>query len=198
MTEIELCQKVVDHYSDYEVYKEVNLHGRCDIVVNKGGLIVAIEAKLQFSTTLIYQAIRHFPYSHYTYVAVPKQKNDSTAHYSGRIISEKLGIGVLRVSENGTIGSPIEKLLPAQYRRNIHRIDLPEKQKYAIAGAQNNNMSEFKCTMREIERFLKEKGGIASTKELFQDKFHWSSPQSAKAMFFKLFKKGNSGTIQMV
>lgn len=187
MTEIELCEHIIRYHEGYEVFKEVYLNGRCDIVVRKGPIIVAIEAKLQFSTNLIYQALRHFPYCNYAYVAVvDKGKAD---HYAGQRLCEKLGIGVLTVKVRPSGGTYVEERDFAAYRRRIVDPVLFEYQKLSIAGAQHNNMSQFKQSIRGLERIL-DKGPV-SMKDLFgKNLFHWSNSRSAQQCICKYIRQG--------
>ncbi len=187
MTEIQLCEHIIRYHEGYEVFKEVQLSGRCDIVVKKGPLIVAIEAKLQFSTNLIMQAFRHFSYSNYAYVAVvDKGKAD---HYAAQQICKQLGIGVLTVKMRPTGNHYVEEKIPAAYRRRIVHPYLCESQKESIAGAQHNNMSQFKQSVRGLERVLA--NGPVSMKELFSKNwFHWSNSRSAQQCICKYIRAG--------
>lgn len=187
MTEIELCEHIIRYHEGYEVFKEVHLAGRCDIVVKKGPLIIAIEAKLQFSTNLIYQALRHFPYCNYAYVAVlDKGKAD---HYAGQQLCEKLGIGVMTVKVRPSGCTYVEERDYAAYRRRIVNPVLFEYQKLSIAGAQHNNMSQFKQSIRGLERVLAH--GPVSMKDLFgKNWFHWSNSRSAQQCICKYIRQG--------
>lgn len=72
MTEAELCLQLESFFIEWEIYKEVPTFGggRLDMYVKKGPLWVAVEAKMQFSTGLIFQAMRSRFHANYTYVAV--------------------------------------------------------------------------------------------------------------------------------
>lgn len=188
MNEIQLAEKVVRYYSDFDTYKEQGLpSGRCDIVVKSGALITAIECKMQFSPEVIRQAMAHRNYSNYSYVAVPTPKS-TNSHYAAKCICKELGIGIIYVNPkdftfSGKVyeGIGVSINLEAIYRRKVGAIILDEKQKLAIAGAQNNSQSAFKITIREIEEKIRwYKNGI-SLKDLFGGScYHWASPQSAR------------------
>ena len=106
-------------------------------------------------------------------------KND----YPAKKICKALGIGVLSVDESRGRGY-VTVIEQARYTRRIPRVILEEKQKYAVAGAQHNNMSDFKCTVREIERLCRANPDGISIKELFaKDSYHWSSCKSARSCF---------------
>lgn len=199
MNEVQLAEKVVRYYSDFDTYKEQGLpSGRCDIVVKSGQLITTIECKMQFSPEVIRQAMTHRDYCNYAYVAVPTPKT-TNSHYAAKCICKELGIGILYVNPkdfnfNGKVyeGIGVSINLHPVYRRKVGAIILDEKQKLAIAGAQNNSQSAFKVTVREIEEHLKwyKKPGI-SLKELFgKNTYHWSSPQSARQCLSSYVRSG--------
>lgn len=199
MDEIQLAERVVRFYSDFETYKEQLLpSGRCDIVVKSGALITAVECKLYFNTEVIRQAMAHRQYSNYSFVAVPLPK-DKNNHYAAKCICKEIGIGIIYVNTKEFsfagkvyegIGVTVEE--DAKYRRRKGAITLDEKQKLAIAGAQNNSQSAFKITIREIEekiRWCKSDG--VKLEELFgKTHYHWSSPQSARQCFTLYIRKG--------
>lgn len=197
--EVKLAEKVVRFYSDFETYKEQQLpSGRCDIVVKSGALITAVECKVSFSPEVIRQAMAHRGYCNYSFVAVPTPKNINN-HYAAKCICKELGIGIIYVNpkEFSFAGKTYEGIgvtinLEAKYRRKIGAIILDEKQKLAVAGAQNNSQSAFKITVREIEEKIKwyHKDGIR-LEELFSEySYHWSSPQSARQCFSKYVRDG--------
>jgi hypothetical protein len=189
MTEIELAQKFIDWFSDYEIYKEVPTpNGRADFYVIKGPMYLCVEVKKQFSFEVVSQAVNNFGYCHYSYIAVPKGKNQG----SKINICEKLGIGVLTFDEENPYSTQriYEHVRPA-YRRNIYKPPLLPEMKLSIAGAQHNNMSEFKVTIRTIENILNRRGGVMDLNELFEkDSFHYSHSKSARQCIVRLVKIG--------
>lgn len=198
MNEIQLAEKIVRYYSDFETYKEQQLpSGRCDIVVKSGKLITAVECKTLFSPEVIRQAMAHRPFCNYSFVAVPTPKSKNN-HYAAKCICKELGIGILYVNpkEFSFAGKTYEGIgvsmnLEAKYRRVVGVIELDEKQKLAIAGAQNNSQSAFKVTIREIEEKIKWYKKPVPLKELFRESsYHWSSPQSAKQCLESYVRKG--------
>jgi hypothetical protein len=185
-SEIQLCETVVNHFSDGEVYKEVpTANGRCDIVVVHGSIYTLIEAKLQFNTTVIYQAYQNFRYSNYSYIAIPKTINNR-AYYAGVNICKQLGIGIL-LCEPGRVDFSHKP----SFRRKVLSPKLLDTMKLATAGAQHNDMSEFKVTLITIERILKNNGGALSIDNMFNlNSFHYSSPMHAKRQICRLISTG--------
>lgn len=199
MNEIQLAEKVARYYSDFETYKEQQLpSGRCDIVVKSGKLITTVECKTGFSPEVIRQAMAHRPFCNYSFVAVPTPKSKNN-HYAAKCICQEMGIGILYVnpkefSLDGKVyeGIGVSINLEAKYRRAIGAIILDEKQKLAIAGAQNNSQSAFKITIKEIEEKIKwyKKTGVALSDLFGKNTYHWSSPQSARQCLSSYVRKG--------
>lgn len=192
-TEAELCKALEAHFCDYEVYKEVpTSSGRCDMYVKKGCLWIAVEAKMQFTPTLIYQAYRNIAHSNFSYVAIPHLKDT----YHGQEICKMLGIGVLKYEHQyGSYDQtgPMrwkERVAPA-FRRKIAPLRVLEEMKLAEAGVQHNGMSEYKITLSNIRQFLENKGGRYPIKELFEiTYYHYSSSRSAHQCITKLCRTG--------
>lgn len=188
-SEAELCLKLEQYYSDWEVYKEVPTWGggRCDMYVKKECLWISIEVKKQFSTTLIYQALRNVPYANYSYVAVPDLKNDSAA----RAICAELGIGVLVLRKHSTGFEEWQELVKPVFRRRITPFRVLDRMKDAVAGIQHNSESEFKITINVIILWIKRNGGRLSVKKCFEtNKYHYSHSRSASQAITRLCKLG--------
>lgn len=188
MSEAELCLKLEEYFSEWEIYKEVpNRGGRCDMYVKKGCLWVSIEVKKQFSCLLIQQALTNMPNSHYSYVAVPDLKGS----YPAIQICKRLGIGVL-VYRTEHVSEPhwceVEKPF---FKRKIVPMRVLPVMKLAAAGVQHNTMSEFKVSLSYIEMHIKRNGGRMPIKEVFENnKYHYSSSKSAAQCITKLCRKG--------
>lgn len=185
MTEVELCEHIVNYYQEYETYKEVwGPGGRCDIVVKNNAMLIAIEAKLTFNLKVVVQGWSQRPYANFCYIALPKEKaRDSEACK----LCKSLNVGIMTVCENGKI----EVKQPSPFFRRVAGFHLEEKQKFAIAGAQHNNMSEFKIAVRQIERMVKDKGGRIPVNVLFEkEKYHYESCKHARKSFLSYVRQG--------
>jgi hypothetical protein len=191
MTEAELALHFIDYFSDYEIYKEVPCStGRIDIYAIHSPIRIAIEVKKQFSTKLIMQAVQNKRYANYSFVAIPDLKGT----YEGRQICRLLGIGVLMYKPvySNSKDSPYEvKIIerPA-YQRAIFKLKVLESMKDATAGAQHNDMSEFKVTVADMEMTIGRRGDSMPISELFKEPYHYQSPKHAKQAIVRLIKKG--------
>lgn len=190
MTEADLCLKLEDFYADCDIYKEVPAAGgRCDMYIKRGCLWIAIEAKLQFSTKLIHQALTNMPYANYSYVAVPELKGS----YSAQKICKSLGIGVLEYTTSLYASNryKFKEIEQPVFRRKIIPFRVLPEMKLAIAGVQHNTHSEFKVTLAFIKNRIEREGGKALIKTFFDnDSYHYSHSKSAKACITKLCRDG--------
>lgn len=188
MTEAELCLKLEEFFSDGDVYKEVPTSGgRCDMYVRRGALWISVEAKIQFNTDLIYQALRNFQHSHYAYVAVPDFTKSSAVD-----ICKRLGIGVLEyVYKKRYMAEGWRIRAEASYRRKIEPLRVLDRMKNAIAGVQHNSESDFKVTLSFIQHLIQRCGGRMLIKAVFEkDSYHYSSTTSAKQCITRLCRQG--------
>ncbi len=190
MSEADLCLKLEEFYADCEVYKEVPAAGgRCDMYVKRGCLWIAVEAKLQFSTKLIHQALTNMPYANYSYVAVPRLKGG----YSAQKICKALGIGVLEYDTNPYSMSKymFREIEEPVFRRKICPFRVLPEMKLATAGVQHNTHSEFKVTLSFIKNRIERDGGKSLIKTFFDtDAYHYSHSKSARACITKLCREG--------
>ena len=82
--------------------------GRCDIVGVHGDVIVAVELKLSFGLTVLYQALRRLPAVDLVYVAVAvpdgrvARRNWDTQAADATRLCRRLGVGLLSV-RNGDV-----------------------------------------------------------------------------------------------
>lgn len=187
MTEAELCLLVEQYFAGAEIYKEVpSAGGRCDIYMKQGPFWTAVEVKKQFSSTLIYQAMRNMPRAHYSWVAVPELKGSASAI----AICRALGIGVMEYSVRR--GVPQWSIIhQAAYRRTIKPLRVLDVMKQHIAGVQHTDISPFKITVELIAQYIARQGGSVPVKGFFdKNRYHYSSPQSARQCIVNLCKVG--------
>lgn len=191
MTEAELALHFIEYFSDYEIYKEVPCStGRIDIYCIKSPIRIAVEVKKQFSTKLIMQAVQNKRYANYSFVAIPDLKDIHPAAE----ICKLLGIGVLmwRPIYSLTKNSPckVSLMVRPAYQRVIYKLKVLESMKNATAGAQHNDMSEFKVTIADMEMTIRRKGGQMPISELFKEPYHYQSPKHAKQAIMRLVREG--------
>ncbi len=170
MTEAELAQKFMNHYSDFDIYPEVPAGGIIDIVVNTPPVLIAIEVKKSLNLEVIGQAVKNKEYAHYSYVAVPAAKG----RYFAETLCKKLGIGLLVYraelrpwSKHGD-KDWVEERVPAALNRKIRRPKLEEWMKRSIAGSQSDRMTAFKYFSEELVTMVKRYGPMP-IKKLFED-----------------------------
>jgi len=96
MRESDLSQPVVKYFEDlgYSVNCEVK---GIDIVARKDDYLVAIELKLSFNMTLLFQVMDRLKFSDEVYIALPKPKRRSKDLTKIRQLAEILNFGVLLV-----------------------------------------------------------------------------------------------------
>lgn len=94
-TEQELAAKFIEYFDGWDIYPEVPVpySGRiCDIVMKMGAMIVAVEVKMTFNITVLYQAMHNQKFAHFSYIAIPAPKKD---HVEGILLCQYFGIGLL-------------------------------------------------------------------------------------------------------
>jgi hypothetical protein len=187
MTEAELCLRLEEFYSEWEVYKEVPCGGRLDMYVKKGVLWCAVEVKMQLSTTLIMQAYRHKKHSHYSYIAIPRLKG----RYDGVEICKMLGIGVLEYSDGKVTTEGWSEIAAPSFQRRIKPYRVLDRMKKAVAGVQHNTESEFKVSLQHMIWRIQRAGGRIAIKDFFEkDHYHYSSHRSAKQCITRICGEG--------
>lgn len=188
MSEADLCIKLEEYYTDWEIYKEVPASGgRLDMYVKKGALWIAIEVKKQLSCSLIMQALRHRGRANYTYIAIPNLKGSQP----GIEICKMLGIGVIEYRTAPHVEGWSERSHPI-ISRKIKPYRVEERMKNAAAGVQHNTESEFKITLAVMCRQLERHGGKIKLKEMFsKDHYHYSSSKSALQAIKKYCELGS-------
>lgn len=210
-SEAELAIKFINHFEGCDIYPEVNCPGGgiVDIVAKIGKVIIAIEVKNSFNTTVIHQAFRNFCFSNLSYVAVPRPSRGS--HFRNtpaETICEELGIGVLYYDDMNSANPKIlrfirsklgddyqpshifEQVSPA-YRRATKSITLHDWMKRSEAGSKNNRLTYFKITVEEITDVITRNGGKIEIDRVFNDKkFHYSTPKGARIGILDMISRG--------
>lgn len=190
MKETELAESIVEHYSDWEVFKEVPYSGIIDIVCRKAGIHVAIECKTSLNFDVLEQALRNKEGFHFSYVAVPYAKQFRSQNNIQFNICRDYGIGVLCYipQEYKQIKYRIEELVKPKFNRKAAiRVKLHDYMKRSVAGSQNDRMTAFKFTVEQLVTELKRAGGKMEIKKMFQtEKYHYSTNSSARLCIQRL------------
>lgn len=188
-TEADLASKILTHYSDWNLYKEVQIShtsnaGSLDIIAERDNIIMTVEAKLKINFDVLDQAYRNRRYGHFSYIAVPKPKNING--FFAKICID-YGIGVLFVDKEGNI----TELIKAKFNRRIVRLKLEDWMKDSVAGSLHGRSTAFSNTMEKIEFLLKRnKGKINMANLLEKTHYHWGNSRSAKQCILSYIKKG--------
>lgn len=210
MSEADIALKLVEHFEGFDVYKEVHSPGGgiCDIVVKIGHLIICIEVKKTFNVEVIYQAYRHRPHCHLTYVAIPVLKHKR--NWQAEELCKVLGIGVFYFNPERAVYSTShrlkryltfsnyvhvnEQITPVYNRPGKAAFRLKEWMKRSVAGSQSERLTDFKVTVEEVTSLLHNKGGIVPCSQFFETaKYHYSSTKGAK---LGLQRMCNAGVIK--
>ena len=191
--EEDLAAVVVRHLRDlrWEIYSEVQPRRfRCcaDIVAVQGPVVWVLETKLSFGLSVIEQAHDWRRYAHFVSVAVPWSGRTRMAE----IICRRLGIGVLRVGNDGRID---ERALPAFNRKALAgrlRDDLTERHKsYAAAGnAAGRRYTPFRRTCESVAAAVRERPGLLLKELLDSVPTHYLNRASARTCLPRWIREG--------
>lgn len=186
-TEIELAEKVLTFFTDWEIYPEVPCQGgSIDILALKGPVVMATEAKMKINFTVIEQAFRNRAHAHFSYVAVPKPK--TLQPFFLRVCRE-FGIGVLFVNETGD--QVVSEVVKPKFNRNIRKLKLEPWMKNSISGSLHGRETAYSFAIKSIVMKLKRSNGRMSIPDIFKETvYHWSSLSSAKQCILSYIGKG--------
>lgn len=193
MNEIELAEKFIAYFGGYEIYQEVPALGIIDFVAVAGNIRTAVEVKTTFNWKVFEQAVRNKNYAHYSYVAVPHNKD---AHFRERLCKD-YGIGLLYFSPKPEWVKNIEdynfisEAVAPRINRSIAKVKLREYMKDSVAGSQNQRITAFGNTINAFKIFLQRNGGKVSIKRVIEDvAHHYGSNTSAKQCIINLCRSG--------
>jgi len=187
MRETELAQHFIDFFSDHDIYKEVPYAGIIDIVALKGNITTAIEVKCSLNFDVIEQAAKNIGCSNYSYIAVPMPKRKSFAYH----ICKNMGIGVLGLTVGGRSMNVVELVKP-KFNRKMRKLKLKPWMKESVAGSQNDRMTAFKNTVRELKHYLERRPDKKSTvKDAINGiSHHYGSVTSARSSLLSMIDRG--------
>lgn len=182
MTETELAEKFLQHFSDCDVYKEVPAGGIIDIMVLKSPVRIALEVKTSLNFDVIQQARKNRSYANYSYVAVPESRATKYSTSTQLDVCKIWGIGVLSYSEHSWEGTHIHQVLAPKLNRRVYKVELHDWMKRSTAGSQNDRMTAFKYFSEELVKVVHRHPSGLTPKELHSKvPLHYSSLSSFKA-----------------
>lgn len=181
LKESELAKHFIDYYSDaHEIFCEVPAYSIIDFVARTGNITIGVEVKTTMNFKVIEQAYNNIAFFNYVYVAVPHKIHD----FSLRICQE-FGIGVLFYG----FGKVIEVVRP-KLNRKPFKPKLLDYMKTSVAGSQNDRMTAFKWSIKQIVEVLRRKDGQKIEHVLEAIKHHWSNNTSARSCIYQWCRKG--------
>ena len=176
MKESELALKFIEYFSEgYEIFKEVPAGGIIDIYAKCENIGTAIEVKVSLNFEVIGQAFQNIHCAHFSYIAIPISKHGVS--WIQKRICREFGIGILVYDSKCEL---VSEIIPPRFNRRARLPKLKEYMKESVAGSQNDRVTAFSASVREIEQYLKRKGGQAHIKDVLKDvQHHWSTNSSA-------------------
>lgn len=155
MTEAQLALKFIDHFAEFDIYKEVpGGGGIIDIIAVKSEIRTAIEVKVSLSFDVMHQAFMSKVQAHYAYAAVPVKH--WRLHPAQEALCNHYGIGVIGCMElklpshyktiKGESELPtheIREIIKPQFNRHARKIFLHNYMKRSQAGSQSTRMTAF-------------------------------------------------------
>lgn len=211
-SEKDLAAKFIDHFEGFDIYPEVCVpnSGRiCDIVLKAGKMIFAIEVKMAFNITVIYQALNNKSFAHLSYVAVPRpSKASGYRNIEAELLCKHLGIGILYYDHGGSFSvncmyntksrfqdsnwhTHVNEQVAPVYQRPAKVVKLHQWQKRSVAGSQSERLTDWKITIEEITQLINQKGGRVIASEFFKKNYyHYSSSQAARSSLAVYCRKG--------
>jgi len=185
--------------SDAQVFQEVEHRGDiADIVATRADEVLVVECKLSSNLHLLEQAWRWRERAHRVYIAVPFYGG---AHRFARVVCEKLGIGVLKVTppsayrpkdDPGKVHiiykSPLRE--PDASRCSLLSVLRPEHQTYAAAGSPTGaRFTPFRATAQALVAYVVAHPGERLRVVLDTIPTHWPKKVSVTAVV-KLIERG--------
>ena len=185
--ETDVARPIVGWLEDlqWDVYQEVALGARADIVALQGPLIWVIEVKTTLTFDVVEQAHNWLDHAHYVSIAVPWAR---THRNMAQRVCRMLGIGMLEIDRPGRGG--VHTRVPAKlgrsrvhklYAKRLREACRPECKTWGEAGnARSEFFSPFKGTCRAIVEHLT-KNGPTPIKDLVKGiEHHYATDASAR------------------
>ncbi|MBF9252466.1 hypothetical protein I2I11_04100 [Pontibacter sp. 172403-2] len=194
MTETELARKFISYFAEYDIYNEVPAAGIIDFVAVMGNVRTAVEVKTTFNWKVFEQAYKNRNYAHYSYIAVPYNKD---GHFRERLCKD-YGIGLLYWNQNPkcalytTEAIYVKEAVAPNLNRKIVKIVLKDYMKESVAGSQSQRVTAFGNTVNLITHYLKFRaGGRCSIKRIIEVvDHHYGSNTSARQCIINMCQAG--------
>lgn len=164
----------------FEVYQEVELHYRADIVGVRGDDVAIIECKTTLGLDVIAQADEWRPHVHFRFVCVPYARFSRAREFALKICRER-GIGILEVERGAA-----HKFRRCDAVRNASAntaalvARLREEHKTACeAGSQGGHWTEFRATCKALRDLVDKEPGIELKVAVDKITHHYASRRGA-------------------
>ena len=191
MSETDRAAIVAEHFRlrGYEVFEEVYLGGRCDVVARHGRMTYAVEVKEAATLAVLAQAVRHHGRAHAVYVAVPMPR----ARDDFFDLASAARLGVLVVDADGCtehVPAPLTRWL-APAREGWLRAALTDDHRRiaSAAGSQSSrSWTQWRQFQREVWATLRSHGPL-TVRELAKrlqeenkrySRYRWPSDELAR------------------
>lgn len=183
MKESELAKHFIDYFkgNGYEVFSEVKANSIIDFVAVKDEIRIGVEVKVALNFSVLEQAYFNRNHFHKIYVAVPYKKSDFSFK-----ICEDYGFGLLLY--HGRMG--VVERIESKFNDPKYKVKLKEYHKLSVAGSQNDRMTDFKWTILQITKYLKDNDGATLDDVLSKVPFHWKTKATAISCLRKYCNKG--------
>lgn len=165
--ETAVAKPIVSYLADlqWDVYQEIALGSRADIVGLQGRLIWVVEVKTTLTLDVIEQAQNWLDHAHYVSIAVPWSRSHRTM---AQRVCKWLGIGMFEVERySGFNSSELQKVRVAvppklgrsriipTFAERLRARCLPECKTYAEAGnADSRYYSPYRATCKAVADYL--------------------------------------------
>lgn len=194
MKESDLATIIINYFeeSGYEIYKEVVNTGsgknRADIIAVKNDEYTVIETKLSFGLTVIEQCFKWKPFSHYSFICIPRTTKRNSRNF-GYSMCRDFGVGVIDINKNGDIRVVHE----SSYTQDPELPKLYEEQKDQVAGTKptkGSYITPFRVTCDKLVDYIKLNNETPLLTAIKNIEHHYKSDASAKNALNKLIKMG--------
>ena len=188
MSEQELAQRFINYFGEYEIYPEVPAIGIIDFVAVLGNIRTAVEVKTTFNWKVFEQAHKNRNYAHFSYIAVPHNKDS----YFRERLCKDYGIGLLYYNENYRYAEfGIREVVKPKLQRKIVKVKLEDYMKESVAGSQRDRITAFGNTVNSIADYLRRVGKPVTIKRVLEDvNHHYSTNTSAKQCIVNMCATG--------
>jgi len=196
MRESDLSSLTVKYFQDlgYQVNCEVN---DIDIVARKDEYLVAIELKLSFNMTLLFQVMDRLNFADEVYVALPKPKRRSKDLTKIRKLAELLNFGVLFVDDGvaqhvEALYVPISKSRPRDNKRKLRASIETDGRSIELNQGGTNNVkivTAYREKCLAIASIIHIRGEISAQELRYEYGFEKGITTALKKNYYKWFEE---------